>query len=267
MTEPISDTESFFERVADDRYNPTAYTRGPWGPDSQHAGPPAALLGRAVLTRPGAREDMRLARITFEIISPVPLTPLTVSTRVIREGRSVEIVEASLTPEGGREVMRARALRIRTQPGSVPEVADGPALPAPEDAGRQPFFSVPYTGYHDGMEFLFASGSFLEAGPAACWMRMRVPLVAGEKILPLERVLAAADSGNGISNVLDFSTHVFVNPDLSVHLHRHPTGEWVCVEAGTSINSAGIGMTEAALHDEDGPIGRSVQSLFVAPRD
>jgi len=96
---------------------------------------------------------------------------------------------------------------------------------------------------------------------------MRVPLVAGEKILPLERVLAAADSGNGISNVLDFSTHVFVNPDLSVHLHRHPTGEWVCVEAGTSISSAGIGMTEAALHDEDGPIGRSVQSLFVAPRD
>ena len=75
MTEPISDAESFFERVADDRYIPTVYTRGPWGPDSQHAGPPAALLGRSVLTRPGAREDMRLARITFEIISPVPLTP------------------------------------------------------------------------------------------------------------------------------------------------------------------------------------------------
>jgi hypothetical protein len=116
------------------------------------------------------------------------------------------------------------------------------------------------------MEFRFAAGSFLEQGPAACWLRMRVPLVAGEKALPLDRVLAAADSGNGVSNVLDFSTHLFVNPDLTVHLHRHPVGEWVCIEAHTSIDAAGIGMSEAALHDEEGAIGRGVQSLYVAPR-
>jgi hypothetical protein len=97
-------------------------------------------------------------------------------------------------------------------------------------------------------------------------MRMRVPLVDGEKTGPLDRVLTAADSGNGLSNVLDFSRHLFVNPDLTVHVHRHPVGEWVCVDARTSVDAAGIGMAEAALHDEEGPIGRSVQSLFVAPR-
>jgi hypothetical protein len=267
VTAPISSTEAFFERVGDEQYSPTEYTRGPWAADSQHAGPPAALLGRAVSMRPGAREDMRLVRITFEIISPVPLKPLSVTTRVLREGRSVELVEASLTPEGGEEVMRARALRIRTLPGSVPQVTEGPVVPAPEESESRPFFSVPWDiGYHTAMDFRFASGSFLEQGPAACWLRMKVPLVAGEKPAPLDRVLAAADSGNGVSNVLDFSAHLFVNPDLTVHLHRHPVGEWVCVDARTSIDAVGVGVTEAALHDESGPIGRGVQSLFVAAR-
>lgn len=267
MTEKTSCAEAFFERVADDRYVPTENTRGPWSADSQHAGPPAALLGRAVQTRPGAREDMRLARITFEITSPVPLKPLTVTTNVLREGRSVELVEASLTPEGGQEVMRARALRIRTEPGSVPQETPGPEIPAPGTAETEPFFPVPWdVGYHTAMESRFAQGSFLARGPAACWLRMRVPLVEGEKVAPLDRVLVAADSGNGVSNVLDFSQHLFVNPDLTVHLHRHPTGEWVCIDARTSIDSAGVGMSESAIHDEQGPIGRGVQSLFVAPR-
>lgn len=267
MTAKTSSAEAFFERVAEDRYVPAEYTRGPWSADSQHAGPPAALLGRAVRTRTGAREDMRLARITFEITRPVPLEPLTVTTRVLREGRSVELVEASLTPEGGEEVMRARALRIRTLPGAVPERTPGPEVPGPDDSTTEPFFPVPWdVGYHTAMESRFAHGSFLGRGPATCWLRMRVPLVDGEKTAPLDRVLVAADSGNGVSNVLDFSQHLFVNPDLTVHLHRHPVGEWVCIDARTSIDEAGIGMSETGIHDERGPIGRGVQSLFVAPR-
>jgi len=271
VTMRISSAEAFFEQVAEERFVPGEYTRGPWDADSQHAGPPAALLGRAVQTRRGAREDMRLARITFEIISPVPLKPLAVATRVLREGRSVELVEAALrpegSPEGDGEIMRARALRIRTLPGSVPEVTPDPEVPGPEDSQPQPFFPVPWdVGYHTAMETRFAAGSFLEQGPATCWMRMRVPLVAGEKTAPLDRVLVAADSGNGVSNVLDFGSHLFVNPDLTVHLHRHPVGEWVCIDARTSIDAAGVGMAETGIHDERGPIGRGVQSLFVANR-
>jgi hypothetical protein len=263
----VSDVEAFFEQVADERFVPTGCTRGPWDEHSQHAGPPAALLGRAVQVRPGAHEDMRLSRITFEILRPVPLRPLSVTTRVLREGRSVELVEASLTPDGGDEVMRARALRIRTVPGSVSPTADSPAVPTLEESVPKPFFPVPWeVGYHTAMETRFAAGSFLQVGPATCWMRMRVPLVAGEKITPLDRVLVAADSGNGLSNELDFATQVFINPDLTVHLHRHPVGDWVCLDARTSIDADGLGMAEAALHDAQGRIGRSVQSLFVGAR-
>jgi hypothetical protein len=259
--------EAFFSRVSETRFEPSEYTRGPWDPNSQHAGPPAALLGRAVLTRPGARDDMRLARMTFEIGRPVPLVPLTVATRVLRAGRSVELVEATLVPDGGAEVMRATAMRIRTDPASVPAVLTDATVTPPQKLDTDEFFPVPWdAGYHTGMEFRFAAGRFVEPGPATCWFRMRVPLVAGEEPLPLDRVLIAADSGNGVSGVLDIAKYAFINTDLTVHLHRYPAGEWVCLDARTSIEADGIGMAESTLHDEHGSIGRGVQSLYVAAR-
>ncbi|MEY2225984.1 thioesterase family protein [Streptomyces sp. BF23-19] len=259
--------EGFFERVDAGRFLATEYTRGPWDPGSQHAGPPAALLGRAVEERPGARTDMRVARITYEILRPVPIGELEITTSVLRAGRGTEVVEAALAPAGGAPVMLARALRIRVAEEAVPAVVPGPQLPPPGEVEVTPFFPVPWeVGYHSAMETRFTEGAFVELGPGTCWMRMKVPLVAGEEPRPLDRVLIAADSGNGISSVMDFGRYVFINGDLTVHLHRHPVGEWVCVEARTSVDAAGIGLADARLHDEKGPIGRSAQSLFVAPR-
>ncbi|MEW2588698.1 thioesterase family protein [Streptomyces virginiae] len=259
--------EGFFERVGPGRFRATEYTRGPWDAGSQHAGPPAALLGRAVEERPGARADMRIARITYEILRPVPIGELEVTTDVLRSGRSTEVVEAALGPVGAPPVMLARALRIRVAEESVPAVVGGPQLPTPGEVEVTPFFPVPWeTGYHSAMETRFTEGAFVEPGPGTCWMRMKVPLIAGEETRPLDRVLIAADSGNGISAVMDFGRYLFINSDLTVHLHRHPVGEWACVQARTSVDAAGIGLADAQLHDEKGPIGRSAQSLYVAPR-
>ncbi|MFF9177566.1 thioesterase family protein [Streptomyces sp. NPDC014793] len=264
---PSSQAEAFYEREAADRFLPTAYTRGPWDAGSQHAGPPAALLGLAVERRPGGRPDMRVTRLSYEITRPVPIRPLTMTTRVLRAGRNVELVEAALTPDGGTEVMRVTALLMRTAPESVPEVSPGPQVPGPAAVSPQAFFPVPWDqGYHTAMDVRFAAGSFLEPGPATAWMRMRVPLVAGEETAPLSRVLTAADSGNGVSSALDFHRYVFVNADLTVSLHRHPEGEWVCLDARTMVDGAGIGLAESALHDEKGPLGRGTQSLYVTER-
>ncbi|MEV6571963.1 thioesterase family protein [Streptomyces sp. NPDC051577] len=263
----MSAAEAFFERVDTGRFLATEYTRGPWDPGSQHAGPPAALLGRAVEERAGARADLRIARITYEILRPVPIGPLEITTTVLRSGRGTEVVEAALAPVGAVPVMLARALRIRAAAEAVPAVVPGPRVPPPGEVGPTPFFPVPWeVGYHTAMESRFTEGAFMESGPGTCWMRMRVPLIAGEETAPLDRVLIAADSGNGISSVMDFERFVFVNGDLTVHLHRHPVAEWVCVEARTSVDGAGIGLADARLHDEKGPIGRGAQSLFVAAR-
>lgn len=252
-----------------DRFVPSELTRGPWDPDAQHAGPPAALIGRA-LERCEPPGDTQIARVTYDILGPVPLAPLRVDARVARPGRSVQLLEAELAGEDGRVAMRATAWRIRTAEvglsADLPGVGADPP-PGPEAASPGPFFDTGQdVGYHTAMDVRFVRGSFLEPGPALVWMRPRVAIVAGEEPSPLQRVLVAADSGNGVSAVLDLSRFVFINTDLTVHLHRLPAGEWVCLDALTLPESHGVGMSDTSLWDERGRLGRALQSLFVARR-
>ena len=256
---------SFFRRRGD-VFEPSELTRGPWDPDSQHAGPPAALLGRAV-ERVADADAMHVGRITCEILRPVPMTPLTVSARVVRPGRSVELVEASMADEEG-EVMRASAWRLRTEPVELsPSPPDEAPAHGPGDGSSQDFFPTGVdVGYHTAMEYRFVTGAFLELGPAFVWMRMLHPLVEGEDSTPLQRVLVAADSGNGVSASLDYHRFVFINTDLTVHLHRVPETEWVCLDAATRLDSTGVGMSDILLWGERGRIGRAAQTLLVRER-
>jgi hypothetical protein len=252
---------SFFRRRGD-VFEPSELTRGPWDPGAQHAGPPAALLARALeLCEP--RDGARIARITVEILAPVPIEPLTVGARVARPGRSVELLEASLEgPEG--EVMRARGWRLAEADITAGWEQQEPP-PGREDAEALEFFPTgEKVGWHTAMEIVFARGRFLEPGPATVWMRPRVALVEGEPITPLQRVMLAADGGNGVSAPLDWSRFIFINTDLTVHLLRPPRGEWVCLDSVTHVD--GIGLTDTALWDDDGRIGRAAQTLLVRTR-
>jgi hypothetical protein len=256
---------SFF-RADGDVFEPTELTRGPWDPDAQHAGPPAALLGRAI-ERCGDGEGKHIGRVTVEILRPVPMTTLTVSAQVVRPGRSVELVEASLS-DGEGEVMLARGWRLRTESVELdPAPADEPPGHGPADGTPRDFFPTGVdVGYHTAMEYRFVTGAYLEIGPAVVWMRMRHPLVEGEEPTPLQRVLVAADSGNGVSAALDYRRFLFINTDLTVHLHRGPAAEWVCLDAATRLDSAGVGMSDTLLWDAGGRIGRAAQTLLVRER-
>ncbi|WP_433600945.1 thioesterase family protein [Nocardia sp. CA-135953] len=249
------------------RFVSTELTRGPWSPDAQHAGPPSALLGHAI-ERCEPRAGFQVGRVAVEILGPVPLEPLTVQTRVARPGRSVELIEATLSTDRG-PVMRANAWRFKlAEPElELPEqfLPTG-ARPGPDQAVPSHFPSTQPIGFHTGIDYRFVSGSFADPGPAICWIRLKYPIVAGTTPSPLERTLAAADSGNGVSRVLDWNRYLFINTDLTVTLHRQPVGEWVCLDAATYPQPHGIGLAESALFDEKGPLGRSTQTLFLGPR-
>jgi hypothetical protein len=270
--------DSFF--VPDgDGYLATELTRGPWDPHAQHAGPPAALIAREVERLP-ADGPLQVGRITYDILRPVPIGPVTVEARVARPGRSVEMAEATLYGED-EELVRARAWRLRASrldlggelewegEGSNAVLRRGEAPPGPEaaqafDAG---FFPTGQSlGYHMAMEYRFVAGEFMRPGPATAWMRMRVPLVAGEEPTPVQRVAIAADSGNGISSPLDFRRFVFINVDLTIHLGRAPLGEWICLDSTTLPDQGGVGITDTALYDEAGALGRAAQTLLVSER-
>lgn len=272
----------------DELFAATELTRGPWDGSSQHAGPPAALIGRAVERCVGIGErpeDRHVGRITYEILAPIPIAPLRVEAEVTRGGRRVDMVEATLAPAEGDPVVRARAWRLLRREIELPPglASDEPGSPAnaagrpsgEPDAPRPPreieptdaFFTTGHeVGFHTAMEGRFDRGSFTAIGPAVAWMRPLHPLVVGEAWTPLQRALVAADSGNGISATLDFDRYRFINVDLSVHLSRLPVGEWVCLDAVTAPERHGAGISDTMLRDERGPIGRAAQTLIIDER-
>ena len=185
----------------------------------------------------------------------------------MRPGRKVELIEGSLSHDGV-DLLRARAWRIRTEPVELDEPPPAEDPPPGPDAGNAgDYFDVEWeTGYHSAMEVRMLSGSYREPGPARAWMRMRVPLVEGEQPSALDRVLVAADSGNGISSPLELRRYLFVNVDVSIALRRLPAGEWVCLDAITYAEPDGVGLSDTALFDRRGLFGRASQSLLVAER-
>jgi hypothetical protein len=247
-----------------DGFLPTEWTRGPWDPGAQHAGPPAALVARAVQA---LDPELQVARFTMEVLRPVPLTRQRVEAELVRSGRRVSFARARLADDAG-DIALAGAWLIRPAQDPQREVNLEPAdLPGPDDS-TGPFAFDPWNGpsYFSAMDWRFARGVFFEPGPAAAWMRMKVQLVEGEEPSPLTRVLVAADSGNGISTELPIDEFLFINTELSVHLARMPEGEWVCLDAVTRIGERGVGLAESVLWDRRGRFGRGSQSLLVAPR-
>jgi Thioesterase-like superfamily len=245
----------------------TELTRGPWNPDHQHAGPPAALLAREI-ERTGRIEGGQVGRLSFDILRPVPIATLEVSARVLRPGRSVEQVEAELRLAGGDEVlMRATAWRVRRTADRRPQTAGSAAPPPPEtgEPGRFGFWTDD-VAYKDALDWRFVGGEFETPGPATAWTRLLVPLVAGEEPAPLERLLVMADAASGISAALDWGSWMFVNVDLGIHLARPPSGEWMAMAARTDIGPSGMGLCTSTLYDGEGAVGVSTQTLLVAPR-
>jgi acyl-Coa thioesterase superfamily protein/acyl-CoA thioesterase superfamily protein len=253
---------SFYELLGDGRFASTPHTAGPWDPAFQHAGPPAALLGRA-LERCEPHDGFVLARLTFEILRPVPVAEVAVAARVVRPGRSVELLEGELSADG-RPVMTVRAWRVLA--ASAPTVADDAPLPPRPDAATPPPPALDGFGYGHAVELRFAAGGWNDAGPATVWTRLLVPLVPGEEPTGLQRVLAVADSGNGVSAVLPLDRWLFINPELTVHLRREPRGEWICLDAETTITEGGAGLARSTLSDDNGVVAQGAQSLFVARR-
>jgi hypothetical protein len=270
----VSEASGAFYELSGSSYLPSELTRGPWDPEAQHAGPPAALIGREIERLHGGRlgggegDPAQVGRITYEILRPVPIAALRVEAEVVRGGRSVELVEAELSHED-EVVIRARGWRLRRKQVELdPPPEAGELPPGPEEAGHEPFFMTGAdVGYQTAMDFRFVSGAFLEPGPAIVWGRMKGPLIEGEETSPLTRVLVVADSGNGVSAALDWRRYLFINVDLSVHLHRMPQGEWVCLDAVTRPEPDGIGIADTLLLDKRGPIGRAAQTLLVDRRE
>jgi hypothetical protein len=254
-------TDAFF--VPDGAgFLPQVHATGPWSPDFLHGGPPCALVTRGFeRTLP---DDFQLVRLGFELLRPVGFSKLTLRTEVEAEGTNVRRGTATLEADG-KVLIRAQAMAFRKEPTEVALPAEAPPpLPATLAPYSFAFFPTP-VGYHTAMELRFARGK-LGTSPVAVWLKMNVPLLPNEKPSPFVRVVCAADSGNGVAQVMNLDKFTFVNADLTLSLLRRPKGEWIGLEAHTLVTKDGVGLSDSRLWDEQGPVGRGDQSLVVRPR-
>jgi len=261
---------SAYVRAGEGLWRSTELTRGPWNPEHQHGGPPIGLVAREIARTAASLGLTHVARLTANLLRPVPIAELTLAVQTDYAGRNAAHFSAVLSA-GGKDLVRCTALAQRASNLPLPERLPGHPLPraprAPEasSAVRAPF-AIGVTGYPDLVETRVAEGEFFR-GPCAIWFRLRHALVEGETPYPVERVAVVADSGNGISAILDFKRYVFVNSDLTINLLRAPAGEWICIEARTLLGPASGGLAEARIYDEQGLVGRSTQSLIVRLRE
>ena len=201
----------------------------------------------------------------MDILRPVPVGLLTARTRTIRPGKRVALLETVLE-SAGQEVLHARGWRIAFS-GDAPVIAragDVPSIPASQAVPRFPGGHL--DGYLAAIDWRFVSGSFDQSGPSRVWGRSRIPLIEGEELSPMSRTLLLGDSGSGISAALDASRYLFINVDLTVALHRDPAGEWILLDALTTMGGTGTGLAETLLSDQSGVCGTGIQTLLVAPR-
>jgi acyl-coenzyme A thioesterase PaaI-like protein len=245
-------------------------TRGPWDERMMHGGAPSALLAHAIeQTQPGASE-LVVARLTIEFLGAVPVGSVEVQTSLAKPGKRFQIVEATLSA-GGRPACLARAIRLRRASGMDDAAAEPPGatepLPDPESGEPWPQFVTSEAAmfYPDATEIRVVGGEF-GSGHAVAWIRLRGELLPGVAPSPLARACAAADFANGLSWILPFDEWLFVNTELTVHLHRQPVGEWIGLDARTTSDASGIGLASGVLHDERGRFGRCAQALFVQRR-
>jgi hypothetical protein len=261
----VSDA-SFYSREigrhGEERFFAGESTRGPWSNEHQHAGPPSALLARAIARAEPNAPAMFVARMTLELLKPVPIAaPLEIDIDVLSTGRTVDRIAAVLR-SGDETLIVAVGLRMRVREIAVPILThDDLAGLRPLEQARPfefPFFQH-QRGYHTAMEIRIAAGEF-GRGDMAAWIRPRIPLLVDEPTDALQRVMICADAGHGVGTGLDTREFGFVNPDLSVHLHRLPVDEWICMDARTFTEPLGIGLCRTRLLDRRGEFGVGLQT-------
>jgi hypothetical protein len=254
--------EAFYLPLGDHTYEPTAATESPWDSRAQHGGPPSALLAHAIDQAVGP--GLRLGRISVDFLAPIPRLPARVEVTTPRPGRQVRLTQADLVIDG-RTAVTARAWHIAT--GPTPPVRHESEAPPPlPEPGDDPLPGRDGWGYGQAIEWRFTRGGFTAPGAAQVWTRVRIPLVAGEKLTGAARALIVADSANGLSAVLPMDEWLSIPPTMTATLLRHPEGEWTYMDCGTDLSDDGLGLTRAVLSDARGRLGEVAQPLLVRRR-
>lgn len=253
------ETEPYYRDLGNGRFAATVHTQGAWNPREQHMGPVSGILVHS-LEKFQPREDLRMARVSYDILGLIPDGEFKIVTSMLRPGRTIELVQAELV-SGGRTAVRATAWRLqRSDTSAIEGGEDTPMSGLPESASEIKLDEWP-GGYIRSIEIRTLPGH--APGHGRAWIRSLHPLVAPGGFSDVARLIGVADTSNGIATRVDPGPggYAFPNVDLQVHLYREPQGEWLGLQNSVTFGSDGIGLTSTVLCDLSGPFGRAEQIL------
>ena len=253
----------YYRWIGPTQVEPTEHVQGAWLPSEQHMAPVAGMLTQA-LESFHPRQDLQLCRLSFEILGVMPREPTEVTVEMVRPGRTIELLEATMRV-AGRTVVRARGWRLSR--GDSQDVAGGlpEQMPSPEDAEAWEGMDIWSGGFIDSLQFRQVPGG--QPGRRRIWLRTDVTLFdsGAPSTSGLAQYVALVDSANGVAARVDPREWMFPNTDLQIHLWRTPEPGWVGLDTTATIGTDGVGLTHTVLHDEQGPVGRAAQILTVRP--
>ncbi|MCG2622852.1 thioesterase family protein [Arthrobacter sp. I2-34] len=254
---PVPD--AYYVRLDGPRFHSTLHSQGAWNDHEQHMAPASGLLVHEVL-RSHPRPEMVISQVTFEILGVIPGGEIEVRTEVVRPGRTIELIEATLAGNG-RPAIRAFIWRLLA--GDTSDVAGGPGgrLRPPAECPPHGIETAWPGGYIASIE----CRSAYDGGPGrgAAWVRTPLAIVDGEPTEPVARFLGLVDTANGIAVRQSPREYMFPNVELTVHLFRQPEDGWTGLDTTVHFGAGGVGLTESGLYDEQGLLGRAAQSLTV----
>lgn len=246
----------YFARTGETTYAPTLHCEGAWSPEDYHFASLAGLVVHVAERSCPEGDTKKLARVSYDILGRLPLKEATVLVETIRPGRKIELVQVTVQLEG-RSAIIARIWYLEAW--DTAEVADplGQTFPLPEDCVDQRFSEAWGGGYIRQLTGRRVTG--LPAGEFFTWFTSPNRLVDADERIPLAEYFSRIDTANGITAKHSPEEWAFPNVDLTVHIYRHPEGEWTGLEATNAWGPEGTGVTSSILHDLDGPLGRAEQ--------
>ncbi len=243
----------FFTRD-DDTFLPTQVANGPWDPKSLHGRVITGLLGFVIEERHSDPEFVP-ARLTVDMFKlPTIDKPIEVTTKLVRDGMRIRVVEAEFF-SGGVSMARASCQLLRRTQNPDGNIWSPPNWDAPKPADIPPP-TDPRLGMHGKWTTRPIVGHMGSLGARRLWMSEVRELVAGAALTPFARVAVAADFASPFANAGDQGL-AFINSDVTLYLHRLPATEWIGFEVVNHHSAQGIAIGECWLYDEQGPIGTS----------
>lgn len=255
------DSDSYYRPLGDGSYMPTLHVQGAWNDHEQHMSPVGGLIAHE-LTRHDPRPDMQFGRITYEILGLIPAKETHIEVQTIRPGRTIELLEATLTVEG-RVIIRARAWRLSVHETQDVAGLELPCMPPPQECDDYDPTAEWPGGWLASLRARTVPGG--RSGRRRVWVQPTKSLVEGVDVDPLASFMTLIDTANGIATRVRPTQMMFPNVELSVHLFAAPDPSWVGLDTTVTFGHSGLGLTSSTLHDLRGPVGRAEQCLTVRP--